>query len=148
MSLKLINNTMLNVTKGKSKIKLNSLFIAIVIISSLFAFISCNKENITENEEDATQYGLNETYDEVRNGVRLILSFNSDSSTFEGTIENTTANIIKGVRVEVHLSNGTELGPTTKVDLTAKETKEVSLSAVGQDFTTWSAHAEVGESGD
>ena len=51
------------------------------------------------------------------------------------------------VRVEVHLSNGTELGPTTQVDLEAGEKRAVKLSAEGQTFESWSTHAEVGEHG-
>ncbi len=42
----------------------------------------------------------------------------------------------------MHLSNGNELGPTNPVDLPAGKMAEVKLSAEGQSFDWWSAHAE------
>lgn len=51
------------------------------------------------------------------------------------------------VRVEVHLSNGTELGPTEPSDLEAGTSQSVFLSAKDEEFDTWGAHPEVGESG-
>lgn len=63
-------------------------------------------------------------------------------------MENTTASTIDQVRVEVHLSNGTELGPTTPVDLAPGETTDVTLPATSTSFDTWSAHPESGASGD
>ncbi len=68
-------------------------------------------------EESRTQLSLSETFDEVRAGARLILSYDSNANTFVGTVENTTSSVLSRVRVEVHLSNGTELGPTSPVDL-------------------------------
>ena len=48
------------------------------------------------------------------------------------------------VRVEVYLSNSVELGPTPRVDLTARETRTVNLSAESQSFTGFSVHVELG----
>ena len=96
-------------------------------------------------EESGTELTLNETYDKVRNGVRLILRYNSENNAFIGTIENTTDETLKNVRVEVHLSNGKELGPTKSVDLAAGEKKDVQLTAESTDFEGWTAHPEVGE---
>jgi hypothetical protein len=62
-------------------------------------------------------------------------------------VENTTDIILKQVRVEVHLSNGVELGPTTPTDLNPGESIEISLTATNKDFDGWTAHPEVGESG-
>lgn len=64
---------------------------------------------------------------------------------FKGTVENTTDEILKQVRVEVHLSNGKELGPTPAADLAPGEKREVQLSATSTDFDGWTAHPEVGE---
>ena len=44
---------------------------------------------------------------------RLILHYDAASNSFKGTVENTTSGVLDRVRIEVHLSNGTELGPTT-----------------------------------
>jgi len=97
-----------------------------------------------DGEESGTQYGIDETYDGIRNGVHMILSFDKARSAFLGTIENVTEKKIKKVRVEVHLSNNVELGPTKAVNLAAGEKQMVTLSAEGQDFKTWSTHAESG----
>ena len=96
-----------------------------------------------EGEESGVQLELNETFDEVRAGARLILSYDSDDNVFKGTVENTTDSTLRRVRVEVHLSNGIELGPTTPVDMEPGWGIDVILTATGDSFTSWSAHAEV-----
>ncbi len=95
-------------------------------------------------EESGTTFAPDEIFDEVRNGVRLVISYDAAANAFSGTIENTTDASIQQVRVEVHLSNGVELGPTPTVSLAPGATREVQLDATGQDFEGWSAHAETG----
>ena len=68
-------------------------------------------------EASAANLALDETFDQVRAGARLILSYDAASNSFRGTVENTTNNVLTRVRIEVHLSNGTELGPTVPVDM-------------------------------
>ena len=97
-----------------------------------------------DGEESGTQYGLTETYDVVRTGARLILSYDTPSNAFTGTVENTTGETLQRVRVEVHLSNGIELGPTTPRDLTPGQSADITLPASTASFETWSAHPEVG----
>ena len=46
--------------------------------------------------------------------------------------------------VEVHLSNGIELGPTTPVDLAPGQVHEIDLAASSNPFESWSTHPEVG----
>jgi hypothetical protein len=94
-------------------------------------------------EESGTELALNESYDEVQNGARLILAYDAQSNSFNGTMENTTDNALKQVRVEVHLSNGMELGPTTPADLAPGEKRDVTLPATNQAFDGWTTHAEV-----
>ena len=94
-------------------------------------------------EESGTQYTLEETYDVVRAGARLILSYDSGSNVFRGTVQNVTNSTLERVRVEIHLSNGIELGPTTPIDLPPGEKLNVTLKASEQYFETWSAHPEV-----
>ena len=72
------------------------------------------------------------------------MSYNPAGNTFEGTVENTTNNVLTRVRIEIHLSNGTELGPTTPVDLAPGQTLPVTLPSTQASFTGWIAHAEVG----
>ena len=88
-----------------------------------------------------------ETFDMVRSGARLILSYDAPSNSFKGTVENTTNNVLGQVRIEVHLSNGTELGPTTPVDMAPGEVVAINLLATQASFTGWVAHAEVGSQG-
>ena len=95
-------------------------------------------------EESGTQFALNETYDKVRAGARLILRYDSTANAFVGTVENTTETTLARVRVEVHLSNGIELGPTTPVNLAPGQISDINLPAGDQSFTSWSAHPEVG----
>ena len=95
-------------------------------------------------EESGTQFALDETYDKVRAGARLILQYDSTANAFVGTVENTTETTLTRVRVEVHLSNGIELGPTTPVNLAPGQIADINLPASSQPFTSWSAHPEVG----
>ena len=44
----------------------------------------------------------------------------------------------------MHLSNGTELGPTTPVDMAPGQTLRVILHSTQAPFTGWVAHAEIG----
>ena len=97
-----------------------------------------------DGEESGTTLTLDQTYNEVRKGARLTLRYDAEAKAFEGTVENTTSATLPRVRVEVHLSNGTELGPTTPADLAPGEKIEVMLPAPAEPFTGWSAHAEVG----
>ncbi len=80
----------------------------------------------------------------VRNGARLILNYDSASNSFIGTVQNTTNVTLTRVRIEVHLSNSTELGPTTPTDLASGQILDVTLPATAQAFESWIAHAEVG----
>ena len=96
-----------------------------------------------EGEESGKQIGPEDTWDVTRNGARLILLFDPASGAFLGTVENTTRQMLCAVRVEVHLSTGTELGPTERTDLPSGETTVVELPAAGEDFDSWTAHPEV-----
>ena len=97
-------------------------------------------------EESVTQYGLGDTFDMVRAGARLVLQYDAATQAFKGSVTNTTGSTLSRVRVEVHLSNGMELGPTTPRDLAPGKTIPITLDATGQTFATWSAHPEVGGS--
>ena len=92
----------------------------------------------------ADSLALGETYDAVRSGARLILKYDAPSNSFKGTVENTTNGVLGRVRIEVHLSNGTELGPTTPRNMASGEVATVNLPATQASFTGWTAHAEIG----
>ena len=95
-------------------------------------------------EESGTELSLNAIYNETRNGARLVLSYDQENNAFRGAVVNTTDKTLERVRVEVHLSNGRELGPTAPADLAPGEKRDVTLVATSKDFDGWSAHPEVG----
>ena len=95
-------------------------------------------------EGSGSMLAPDETFGTVRSGARLILSYDAPSNSFKGTVENTTNNVLSRVRIEVHLSNGTELGPTTPIDLAPGQVATVNLPSTPGPFTGWIAHAEVG----
>ncbi len=95
-------------------------------------------------EASANMLASDETFDAVRSGARLILSYDAPSNAFTGTVENTTNGVLDQVRIEVHLSNGTELGPTTPTAIAPGEVVAITLPSTQASFTGWVAHAEVG----
>ena len=101
-----------------------------------------------EEGSGANALAPDETYDAVRSGARLILSYDATSNSFKGTVENTTERVLDRVRTEVHLSNGTELGPTTPTDMAPGQVLAINLPATTASFTGWTAHAEVGAGGE
>ena len=127
---------------------MNQLHVTLTVVLLFSLVIGCSRvksPSVDEGQEESgTQLMLDETYDTVRKGVRLIMNYNAQTNIFEGTVENTTGETLQQVRVEVHLSNGVELGPTPSVDLAPGEKKDVQLTATGKDFDGWTPHAEVG----
>jgi len=113
--------------------------LGLIFLASIVAGFIFNQE---EGEESGKALGLDETYDQVHNGIRLILAYNRASFSFIGSVENVTGKTIKKVRVEVHLSNGTELDPTEPRDLAPNEKSGVKIDAAGQVFDWWKVHAE------
>ena len=95
-------------------------------------------------EESGTELALDATYDQTRNGAHLTLAYVAADNAFVGKVQNTTKETLEAVRVEVHLSNGRELGPTKAEDLAPGAVREVRLVAESKGFTGWSAHPEVG----
>ena len=101
-------------------------------------------ESGTEPGESGTQYGLTETARETRSGVDLVMQYDAGQQRFSGTVTNTTNGTVSNVRVEIHLSNGVELGPTPRENLAPGQRRTVELDARGQGFSTWSVHIELG----
>jgi len=96
-----------------------------------------------EGEESGVYIERGDTWDVTRRGARLVLTFDPSPDAFEGTVENTTESTLCAVRVEVHLSSGTELGPTPRTDVPAGQTIGIKLSTDGEEFESWTAHPEV-----
>ncbi len=96
-----------------------------------------------EGEESGEYIGSRETWDATRRGARLILSFDAAQGAFVGRVENTTQQTLCAIRVEVHLSTGTELGPTARTDIPSGGSADVVLPAQGESFDAWTAHPEM-----
>ena len=97
-----------------------------------------------DEEGSGAMLAPDQTFDAIRSGARLILNYNASTNAFLGTVENTTGGVLTDVRIEVHLSNGTELGPTPRIDLAPGDVELVFLPSTQASFTGWVAHAEVG----
>lgn len=127
-----------------------SILVASAIVLFTISINGCSKKNELSvddgGEESNVELTLTDTYDKVRNGARLILNYDVQSNAFKGTVENTTDETLKRVRVEVHLSNGKELGPTKPGDLAPGKKRGILLTATSTNFDKWTAHPEVGES--
>ena len=124
-----------------------STILVLISIVLMIALLGCRGGGTESgeggDEESGTQFGLSDTFDEIRAGARLIFSYDSAANAFTGTVENTTNDTLRRVRLEVHLSNGAKLGPTTPVDLAPGQVGGISFLATSQPFTSWSVHAEV-----
>ncbi len=128
----------------------------IVVLAAALAAINCNGTPTEPSEvhgpegqggepgESGTRYAPSDTARETRNGVELVLNYDSTRQVFTGTVRNTTTATVTQVRVEIHLSNGAELGPTPRTNLAAGETKSIELDARGQSFTWFTVHVEIG----
>ncbi|MDE0470270.1 MAG: FxLYD domain-containing protein [Candidatus Poribacteria bacterium] len=137
---------------------LTAIAFTLILIAGITGCSSDEENSITTNpvaadasdEESSVRYGLADTYDNVRNGARLVISYDAATDAFTGTVTNTTGAILTQVRVEVHLYDGAvtvdELGPTPNVDLQPGESHSVTLPVGGHSFTEWVAHPEVGPS--
>lgn len=66
-----------------------------------------------EGEESREHIAL----DATRRGLRLRPSLDSAAGAFVGAVENATKERLCAVRVEVHLAESVELGPTERTDL-------------------------------
>jgi len=133
--------------ENKSTYKNNKPTLFFILIAILVVILSAcaSSTGSSNDEESGVELALDETYNRVRNGARLFLTYDPENNSFNGFVENTTDDTLKRVRVEVHLSNGVELGPTTPVDLAPGERKDIKLSAKNFEFDSWTAHPEVGE---
>ena len=131
----------------KTLLSIIAILTIVVGCSETTDLITDSNVTVSESDEEANlQLTQSDIHDSTRGGARLILSYNTVNENFQGTVQNTTTETLSHVRIEVHLSNGVELGPTTPIDLPAGRTATVTLNAVGQTFDKWSAHAEVGGS--
>ena len=113
------------------------------------ALIACGSNNPVgpgEEEESGTQYRLSDTATETRSGITLVMSYDNQKEAFTGKLTNTSSETVQQVRVEIHLSNGQELGPTSRINMSPGQETNVTLDGRGQRFDRWSVHIEIGSS--
>ena len=130
--------------------------VALIVIGASVSLISSctsmNRPDIDLGWEGLSiQFGLNKQSDPVRHvqgGARLMLTYDLQSRSITGHVENMTDYTLKRVRVTVRLSNGVKLGPTRVAELSPGATQEIKFTEIHGDFTGWTAHVEVGGSGD
>ncbi|MDE0075340.1 MAG: hypothetical protein OXR82_20080 [Gammaproteobacteria bacterium] len=113
---------------------------------ALLAMVAACRSSSTEPGESGVRWNADQTATDTRRGVDLVISYDASGRRFNGTVTNTTGATVTDVRVEIHLSNGTELGPTPRVDLAAGAKQSVTLDAAGQNFNWYSVHVELGSS--
>lgn len=97
-----------------------------------------------ESGEPGILYGIAETARQSRAGVDLVIRYDEAAASFAGTVTNTTGAPVADVRVEIHLSNGVELGPTPLLTLKPRQQSPVVLDARGRNFAAWQVHIEIG----
>ena len=135
--------------------RMPKVLVLIVIGSFVILMSGCSSMNRPyidfEGIGFSVQFGLNKRSDPVRHvqgGARLILTYDLQSRSIIGHVENMTHQTLKRVRVKVRLSNGVKLGPTRAVDLPPGATQEIKFAEIDGDFAGWTAHVEVGGSED
>ena len=115
-----------------------------IAVISLIGLVACNEPDNMTSGPPALQYGLDETCDETRDGVRLVMRYDAPSETFLGTLGNTTEDILQQVRVRLRLSNGTDV-LTPQFGLNPGEEGDVTFDvSAAWSFTTWDAYPVVG----
>ncbi len=119
-------------------------FVVALMISFTFNSNLVAQEEGEHGEESGKMYSKTQTYEQLRGGVKLTMKYNKAVEAFLGIMENVSKNTAEMARVEVHLSNGVELGPTKPGNLKPGAKVKVKLDAKGQKFETWNCHAEVG----
>ena len=112
---------------------------------AVFVLPACSSP-ITEaqGEESRFNLGKNDHYNQVSNGVLLRLAYDSHTNSFQGFVENTSAQDLRRIRVEVHLDSGVDLGPTYAVDLEPGERHNVAIAATFATFHGWTAVLKIG----
>lgn len=97
------------------------------------------------SEEKGPGLEIGSTHDLLRARVRFVMKSDRASESFVGPVENVMEKPPAAVRVEMHLSGGTELGPTPREDLQPGQKRPVTLSAAGKMLKMRKAHVESGE---
>ena len=78
------------------------------------------------------------TLDEVRSGIRLVLSYDSTTNAFTGLLENTTETLLPKVGIDVYLDSHATRLSSSATDLAPSQVIAVTLPVDSKPFTSWS----------
>ena len=80
----------------------------------------------------------------IQDGIRFTLDYDPTANAFTGLVENTTANTLAHVTVEVRLYGSDDRGAqVTLADLAPSQVSEVTLPVGSDPFTSWSGHLTI-----
>ena len=102
------------------------------------------EESSEGSEESATQYALDQTFDQVRNARAPDSVIRLECQRFQRDGREHNRGDAERRPCRGASSNGIELGPTTPLDLAPGQTHGIALPASDESFESWSAHPEVG----
>lgn len=112
--------------------------LAILTVTLFYSSVVCQeKPPLHENSKKGEALNINDTYNEVTKGIRLVLAYHYKNSTFVGSIQNITDEIINSIYVKVVLSNGVEFGTKELFVLEPGEKTDIAIAAIGQPFNWW-----------
>lgn len=85
-----------------------TLLVAILMATAIIGCERATQQMIptmqADDEESAVRLAITDTYDNVRNGAHLIISYDATTDAFIGNVTNATGALLTQVRVEVHRS--------------------------------------------
>jgi len=85
-----------------------------------------------EGNAPGTFIPVTDTWDSVRDGLHVVLSYDEGLDAFKGMITNNTSGTLCDAQVSVQLENGPDLGPSTPVDLDAGAARPVEIRVDGE----------------
>lgn len=90
------------------------------------------------------ELGINDKYNGISKGVKIVLSYDFRKSAFIGSVENMTTKTIENISIRVILSSGLSLESTVIKNFLPGDRKNIILNDNGQMFNWWIAHATKG----
>ncbi len=84
-----------------------------------------------------------DVYDDTISGVHVMVKYMLDDKYFYGSLENVGDELVKGIKVGMHLSNGMDLGPTHGLDLVPGKAGSVVIDADIKEWEKWAVYVEL-----
>ncbi|MEX2610927.1 MAG: hypothetical protein WEA24_13340 [Gemmatimonadota bacterium] len=100
-----------------------------------------------EGNAPGTFIPVTDTWDSVRDGLHVVLSYDEGLDAFKGMITNNTSGTLCRAQVSVQLENGPDLGPSAPVDLNAGAARPVEIRVDGEPVEFFAANSMVQDCG-